>query len=171
MEKAQGSDYHKNQQSGYLCVPSGESGYLRGFLSIVTFVFLDLGGGYANASYVATCILQSCVLCTFLYVPLSISLIGTTFYPVTQVKNLGVTLTLLFILHLISKTPCQFYLQTTSRIWPLLITTWFEALAISHLDNSSSLLISPLHPLTCLPWSIFYTATSFFFLLWLEGIS
>ena len=38
-KKEQGSDYLKNQQSVYLCVPSGESGYLRGFLSIVTFVF------------------------------------------------------------------------------------------------------------------------------------
>lgn len=54
MGKEQGSDYHKNQQSGYLCVLSGESVYLRGFLSIVSFVFLDLGGGYAKASYVAT---------------------------------------------------------------------------------------------------------------------
>lgn len=62
--------------------------YLRGFLSIVTFVFLDLGGGYAKASYVATCyIAKLCFLCTFLYVPLSISLSEYHFPPSYKVKN------------------------------------------------------------------------------------
>ena len=76
-KKEQGSDYLKNQQSVYLCVPSGESGYLRGFLSIVTFVFLDLGGGYAKASYVATC--YTAKLC-FLYFSVCASLHLTKWY-------------------------------------------------------------------------------------------
>lgn len=60
--------------------------------------------------------LQSCVLCTFLYVPLSISLSGTTFHPVTLKSKCWSHLDSSLYLHLISNLPRHLVGAHSSRL-------------------------------------------------------